>query len=132
LASVTEQPIQPLVGRGSEAQVQSAFEDWLVAAGWTIKRVPGSWIDVTAERDGLTLRAEVKGRTGTNTNLDVDTMYGQLLRRMTPDLAGGRWAVVVPTSGLNAVMRVDARIRSMLGIEVFEVRDDGSVVEHLA
>lgn len=117
-------------GRGSEVVVQAAFEKWLVANGWLIRHEPGSWIDVTAERNGESMFAEVKGRTGSNSGLDVDTMYGQLLRRMTPKRLGATWAVVVPSSAVRAVLRVDESIRGQLGIRVFEVRDDETVVEH--
>jgi hypothetical protein len=120
----------PISGRGSEAQVQRTFEQWLLINGWELKREPASWIDVLAERDGQTLVAEVKGRTGASSGLDSDTMYGQLLRRMTPDRTDMTWAVVVPTTGIRAALRVPVTIRRRLGIRVFEVTDSGDVVEH--
>jgi hypothetical protein len=48
-----------------------------------------------AERDGDTLYAEAKGRTSL-VGLDIDTLYGQLLRRMPLDESNARFAVVVP------------------------------------
>ena len=71
----------------------------------------------------------MKGYTGGNTGLDVDTMFGQLLRRMKPG-AATTWAVIVPTLSLTKVLRVPIDVRRALDIKVFEVRDDDSVVEH--
>lgn len=118
------------VGRGSEAPVQAAFEAWLESDGWTIDRTHGTWADVIATRGAERLVAEVKGFTGSSTGLDVDTMFGQLLRRMRPG-AATTWAVVVPSRSLTAVLRVPVEVRRQLAIRVFEVRDDDSVVEHL-
>ena len=58
-----------------------AFCAWLQSEGWSVEREV-SFVDVLACHDGVTLYAEAKGRT-TSPGLDVDTMYGQLLRRMT-------------------------------------------------
>lgn len=118
-----------LVGRGSEAPVELAFKNWLVANGWRLIDDSGSWADVIAERGDERLIGEVKGHTGGSTGLDVDTMFGQLLRRMTP-AAATTWAVIVPTRSLTAVLRVPIEIRRTLGIRVFEVRDNDEVVEH--
>ncbi len=41
------------------------------------------------------LFAEAKGRTAAM-GLDIDTMYGQLLRRMPPQATSVRFAIVVP------------------------------------
>jgi hypothetical protein len=119
-----------LVGRGSEAPVERAFKTWLVANGWRLIDDSGSWADVIAERGVERLIGEVKGYTGGSTGLDVDTMFGQLLRRMAPG-AATTWAVIVPTRSLTAVLRVPIDVRRGLGIRVFEVRDDDSVEEHL-
>jgi len=80
----------------SEAQVVRAFASWLEGQGWTV-RFDVDHIDVLATRDGQRLVAEVKGRTN-EPGLDVDTMYGQLLRRMAPGQVAPatRYAVVVP------------------------------------
>ena len=110
--------------------VERAFKRWLVETGWRLINEPGSWADVIAEHGDERLVGEVKGYTGSNTGLDVDTMFGQLLRRMRP---GGAttWAVIVPTRSLGAVLRVPFEVRRTLGIRVFEVHDDDGVVEHL-
>lgn len=118
-----------LVGKGSEAPVEHAFKQWLVAEGWRLVDDTGSWADVIAERGDERLIGEVKGNTGGSTGLDVDTMFGQLLRRMTPATAT-TWAVIVPTRSLTAVLRVPIDVRRTLGIRVFEVRDNDEVVEH--
>ena len=99
-----EMTIDRIVGKGSEAPVERAFKAWLVADGWTLVNEAGSWADVIAERGDERLIGEVKGYT-TSTGLDVDTMFGQLLRRMKPG-AATTWAVIVPTRSLTAVLRV--------------------------
>ena len=117
------------VGRGSEAPVERAFKRWLEETGWTLIDEAGSWADVIAQRGDERLIGEVKGYTAGNTGLDIDTMFGQLLRRMKPG-AATTWAVIVPSRSLTAVLRVPIEIRSTLGIRVFEVRDNDEVVEH--
>ena len=119
------------IGPGSEAPVERAFKAWLEREGWRIVDEPGSWADVIAVRADERLVGEVKGYTGSNVGLDVDTMFGQLLRRMLPGSAT-TWAVIVPTRSLPAVLRVTLEVRRRLGIRVFEVRDDDQVIEHLA
>jgi len=119
-----------LVGKGSEEPVARAFKAWLERDGWRLIDERGSWADVIAERGEERLIGEVKGYTGGNTGLDVDTMFGQLLRRMEPG-AATTWAVIVPARSLTAVLRVPLDARRGLGIRVFEVRDDDTVVEHL-
>lgn len=89
-----------LVGRGSEAPVEQAFKRWLQETGWTLINHAGSWADVIAVRGDERLIGEVKGYTAGNTGLDVDTMFGQLLRRMTPG-AATTWAVIVPSRSLK-------------------------------
>jgi len=118
-----------LVGRGSEAPVERAFKAWLETEGWRISDEPGSWADVIAIRGVERLVGEVKGYTGSSIGTDVDTMFGQLLRRMEPG-AATTWAVIVPSRSLTAVLRVPLDVRRRLGIRVFEVRDDDQVVEH--
>lgn len=74
------------------------------------------------------MKAEVKGRTGSNMGLDVDTLFGQLLRRF-PESEQRSFipAVVVPADALAKVQRVPAWVMERLRIEVFTVADDGSV-----
>lgn len=53
--------------------------------------------------------------------LDVDTMYGQLLRRMNFQ-AGTRYAVVVPEKLIPAASRVPEEIPERLKIDLHGVR----------
>jgi hypothetical protein len=60
--------------------------------------------------------------------LDVDTMYGQLLRRMPPDDVGvASFAVVVPDEAVRLAERVPNRVRDLLRIRVYGVGEDGTV-----
>ncbi|WP_395111283.1 hypothetical protein [Actinomadura sp. SCN-SB] len=115
--------------RGDEARVVDAFCRYLRVHGWTVEREQ-AFCDVVAKRDGQTLYAEAKGRTS-SPGLDVDTLYGQLLRRI-PDTADGTeiLGVVVPTLAVSAALRVGVRVRELLGIHVFEVTDDDVVRHH--
>jgi hypothetical protein len=89
-------------------------------------RTEVGFVDVVAERDGLTLLAEAKGTT-TSAGLDVDTVYGQLLRRINTGRGGESYALVVPTSARKAAERVAGDVRSLLRIALYVVADDGTV-----
>lgn len=112
--------------RGDEERVVTAFADWLHRDGWDMTREAG-FVDVYAVRGLEKLYAEAKGRTAA-IGLDVDTLYGQLLRRMKD--AGARYAVVVPTAALSAALRVPSWVRVSLSIDVYEVDDAGIVSRH--
>ncbi len=87
-----------------------AFEAWLLRAGWTVDREV-AFVDLRAEHpDGPLLYVEAKGHT-TSPGLEVDTLYGHLLRRMRPGEGHARYAVVVPTSVLKAAQRVSPAVR---------------------
>ncbi|MWA06501.1 hypothetical protein F8568_040370 [Actinomadura sp. LD22] len=63
--------------------------------------------------------------------MDVDTLYGQLLRRVPAVLDGSEiFGVVVPSRAVSAALRVGPRIRELLSILVFEVTDDDVVHHH--
>jgi hypothetical protein len=85
-----------------------------------------AFCDVVARRGSETLYAEAKGRT-TELGLDVDTAYGQLLRRMPLDADDARFALVVPAEALRAALRVPRRVREMLRLDVYAVSDAGEV-----
>jgi hypothetical protein len=51
----------------------------------------------------------------------------QLLRRMRDPEPGARYAVVAPTAGLNAALRVPAWVRDRLSVDVYEVDDNAGV-----
>ncbi len=72
--------------RGDEARVVAAFVAWLEHDGWTVKREV-DLADVYAERGAQRLYAEAKGQTAA-VGLDVDTLYGQLLRPCTTQRLG--------------------------------------------
>ena len=113
---------------GDEERVVTAYADWLQRNGWTVTREAG-FVDVLAERGPEKLYVEAKGRTA-SIGLDVDTLYGQLLRRMKDPTTGARYAVVVPTAALQAALRVPSWVRDRLHIDVYEVDDTGAVHPH--
>lgn len=108
-----------------EAQVQEAFVAHLQAEGWTVTLGDASYVDVIAKRGDERLLAEVKGVTS-SVGTDVDTLYGQILRRISgkPD---EEYAVVVPARILTSVQRVSSTVRAKLGIALFVVAEDGTV-----
>lgn len=112
--------------RGDEARVVKAFSAWLEREGWTVEHEV-AYVDVAARRGEERLYAEAKGRT-TALGLDVDTLYGQLLRRMPPEAVGvARFGVVVPEEAVRAALRVPARVRQALCIDVYAVDAEGAV-----
>ena len=112
--------------RGDEQRVVDAFARYLSDLGWRVSSEV-DFCDLVAERDGTRLFVEAKGRTAA-IGTDVDTMYGQILRRMPfAEDPSARFALVVPARAADAALRVPQRIRALLGIEVFVVADDDSV-----
>lgn len=114
--------------RGDEARVVAAFEGYLLVEGWRVTREV-DFCDLVGERDHRQIFAEAKGRTAAP-GLDVDTMYGQILRRMpvASDDESVTFAVVVPAGvAERAALRVPERVRALLRIEVFAVGDDDQV-----
>jgi hypothetical protein len=112
--------------RGDDKRVVEAFRRYLTEQGW-IARTEVNFADVYAERSDERLYAEVKGRT-TEPGLDVDTLYGQLLRRMPEEEVGlARFAVVVPAEALSKAQRVSQRVRELLNIDLYAVSDDNRV-----
>src|SRR4051812_17912496 len=114
--------------REDELRVVDAFAVWLESEGWEVRREV-EFVDIMATRDGEALYAEAKGRTAA-VGLDVDTMYGQLLRRMRDESAGARYAVVIPTEAVTAALRVPAWVRARLAVDVYEVAETGVVRHH--
>src|SRR3954467_10790066 len=113
--------------------VVPAFCRRLEAQGWETQ-VETEFVDVVAHRGNETIYAEVKGRTKSRPGAGLDTLYGQLLRRMPVeevDEANTRFAVVIPTGAEAAALRVPKRVRDLLRIDVYAVSDDGQV-ERLA
>jgi hypothetical protein len=114
--------------RGDESRVVDAFEAWLQGDGWVVEREI-DFVDLVATRNGETLYAEAKGHTA-SVGLDVDTMYGQLLRRMRDETASSQYAVVVPSGAVAAALRVPSWVRDSLRVVVYEVEDDDTVTKH--
>jgi hypothetical protein len=109
--------------------VVPAFCRWLEAQGWQTE-VETAFVDVVARRGNETIYAEAKGRTRSRPGAGLDTLYGQLLRRMQAEEVGDlntRFAVVVPTGSEPAALRVSKRVRDLLRIDVYAVSDDGQV-----
>lgn len=112
-----------------EARIVRAFSQRLQADGWKVE-IEKDYIDVVAERGDQKLLAEVKGRTASRPGAGVDSLYGQLLRRMPPEELGEsrtRFAVVVPDTAKSAALRVPKRVRDALRIDIYTVSDDGQV-----
>jgi hypothetical protein len=108
-----------------EAEVQAAFVKYLEEGGWDVKTKNDDHTDVIACRGAEVLVAEVKGTTS-EPGLDVDTAYGQLLRKMDrPE--GVRYALVVPDSARRFALRVSDKVRWRLGIEVWTVDEAGNI-----
>jgi hypothetical protein len=112
-----------------EYRVVQIFCRWLEGQGWSTE-IEVDHVDVVARRGDEVLFAEVKGNTKTRPGAGVDSMYGQLLRRMATEETGehGRaYAVVVPTRSVTAALRVPRRVCDLLRIRIYEVTDDGKV-----
>ena len=93
--------------------VVPAFRRWLEAQGWETE-TEREFVDVVAHRGNETIYAEVKGRTNSPHGKGLDTLYGQLLRRMPAEEVGDpntRFAVVIPTGAEEAALRVPSRVR---------------------
>jgi hypothetical protein len=109
--------------------VVPAFRRWLEAQGWDTE-TEKEFVDVVAHRGNEKIYAEVKGRTNSRPGAGLDTLYGQLLRRMPAEEIGDpstRFAVVIPTGAEAAALRVPRRVRDVLRIDIYAVSDDGQV-----
>ena len=111
-----------------EPEVVAHYVRWLEAQGWTCTVGPnGDYpdIDATHPEHGR-LIVEAKGETSSNGG-DVDTGYGQLLRRIS-HIPASRYALVVPVGkSLAAALRVSPAVRARLGIELHVVEANGTV-----
>ena len=111
--------------RGDELRVIGAFTAWLTSDGWTVEREV-DFCDVVANRGTTTIYAEAKGRTAA-VGLDVDTLYGQLLRRADVSADGVVFGVVVPVEARAAALRVPEATRRALRVTVYVVDALGQV-----
>lgn len=111
-----------------ERRVVNTFVRYLESQGWVVD-TEVNYLDVLARREGEELRAEAKSDTKENSGLDIDTMFGQLLRRMGEEVDPSvRYAVVVPPSCVRKVERVPQRILDLLRIEIISVDPDTNEV----
>lgn len=111
-----------------EAAVVKAFADWLQANGWAVQ-FEVDWQDIVAERDGQHLHVEAKGYSS-SPGLDVDTAFGQLLRRMPArEDPADHYALVIPDEPrtVDAAQRVAGRVRELLRVTLYAVASDGGV-----
>lgn len=111
--------------RGDEKRVVNAFCAYLNEDGWRVQREI-QFVDVKATRGPQTLYAEAKGRTSA-IGLDVDTLYGQLLRRVPADDPDALLGVVVPEKAVAAALRVPGWVRARLRVHIWAVSDEGEV-----
>lgn len=112
----------------SEAVVVAGFSTWLRSQGWDVE-TEVDWADVVATRGAERLVAEAKGST-LAPNLDIDTAYGQLLRRMSDDSGGVRYAIVVPERHVPGALRAPEAIRRTLQLDGYGVDEAGNVTVH--
>ena len=110
----------------TEKQVEKAFAAYLRGDGWDVSTKNRDYVDLLAKRGAEVIVAELKGHTS-SPGLDVDTGYGQLLRRIDPQVSGVRYALVVPASMRYHVTRVRKGVRARLGVELYVIEDDGAV-----
>lgn len=112
----------------TEHEVLMAFVAYLMERGWDVTTDNDDFTDLKARRGAEVLIAEVKGHTK-SAGTAIDIGYGQLLRRMNPELDAPRYVLVVPDSLAMLVGRVHGEVRAKVGIEVFLVGEDGAVRE---
>jgi hypothetical protein len=99
---------------------------YLLDRAWDVTTDKVDHADVVAHRGAEYLVAEVKGTTD-DAGTDVDTGYGQLLRRMGDRPEGTRFAIVVPESARRVALRVPEEIRWKFAIDVWVVSELGVV-----
>lgn len=118
------------MSRGDERAVVEGFAAWLTGQGWSV-RFEENWWDICADYGDQHMYVEAKGKTS-SPGLDVDTAYGQLIRRMpAEDDPSVSYALVVreEPKSVRAALRVPIRVRRVLRIRVFAVADTGHVRE---
>lgn len=118
----------PIGGPGSKANVVAVFSAWLAEHGWVCADRPahGDRPDIEARHaGGRRLVVEAKGFTR-DSGADLDTGYGQLLRRMNGEPATA-YALVVAGTVVRFAQRVPSDVRRRLGISLYTVDAAGKV-----
>lgn len=110
----------------SETEVEAAVIRWLLERGWDVRHGPQNGADLLAQRGSEHLVVEAKGHTSAP-GVDVDTLIGQILRRIDPGAEMTRYAVAVPETLLRTIERVDAEVLARLDVDVLLVDDFGRV-----
>lgn len=126
LSTLTMQEHHQGGGVRSEAEVTATVIRWLLERGWDVREGPSDGADLVAKRGAERLVVEAKGHTSAP-GLDVDTMFGQILRRIDPAEEMTRYAVAVPETLARTVERIDADVLDRLDIAVWLVDDFGRV-----
>lgn len=112
--------------KSDQVRVVNAFCTWLTERGWDFS-TDVDFCEVMASRGDETIFAEATGRTLT-AGVAIDTMYGQLLRRMpTTDDRKVRFGVVVPTDARTEALRVPEAVRAVLNVDIYAVDEHGGV-----
>jgi hypothetical protein len=110
----------------TEDDTLRAFLAWTDTNGLTPQPRRDHEDAVMADDYGV-VTAKAKSATS-SVGLDIDTTFGQLLRRAHPDHPSTtHCAVVVPASVESAALHVDATVREQLRIDLYVVGDDGVV-----
>jgi len=118
----------PTSGPASEATVVEVFSAWLVEQGWECAERPSRGDQpaiVARHSDGRRLVVEAKGFSR-DASADLDTGYGQLLRRMNGEPAT-TYALVVAGTVVRFAQRVPSEVRAKLGIVLYKVDFNGEV-----
>lgn len=111
------------------ADVQRAFEAYLLERGWDLHAEPGDHAGIAgieAHRGAQRLIGEVRG-TASSPGPDVDTGYGRLLRRMSSAHEDATYALIAAVGLTRLMERVEVAVRRGLGIGLFVVDDLGRV-----
>lgn len=81
--------------------------------------------DMVATRNNERLIIEAKGDTGNNMGTDVDTGYGQILRRMNGEPCTTLYGLAFPANRRDVALRVPVLVRERLHIALYAVADGG-------
>lgn len=122
------------VHRRLEARLLESLTRWLEAHGWTVRTKAQREVDAIATRDGVVLRIEAKVSPTSSSGKNDANRFREAVYRAMSLLSSrdGLVAIAVTdTPGMRrAVNEVEGSLR-LLGVAVFLVSSDGSVIEQL-